>query len=835
MKFLLLLLLLTHSVFSTTSDDGLFTITKTIDADTVALGEPVVVTLNITTKATPDDVENSNRDVVLLFDVSNSMQNRIDGIQKMDAAIEAGQAFVRSMKPGKRVAIWLLGTRTTKVEKLLSFTSDTTTLIETITDISYEGATPLFQGVLSALRYAKDSSINKPPVMVVLADGDADDNGNQALDSLAYYHENMGMETYAIGLGVDNTAELESIASAGGGKYFDSPSPRELKNIFVEIAESIEETAIVSNDFQGEPLPLLNDIIPGYITVKNDSAWATTNNNVRKWSYEIDQVRSSITGESLTRLRFDIPTLKYGDVFEVQYTMIYNKSGVLSVDLSSDDDPLSYSKVSYLPNDSNAINTILPFSLNKTIVVVSKMYGISFVAPPEGYVDNFLDAVIMADVGNETFFSGYTNTEEIILECPNNVEIEYNGTTYTGELIIPKGAMTNGVIPIRVTSNVEGTTYFETSNSEELSINKIDYDTITWTPLTNLYSTVVTKASWDSSLTIVDTTERINALRELSIKDTDTLDWFLTDSIRLYFVGIDTIENEYTLVDATWSATGTEKNSKFWYPVPLKTTGQFDSYVGINDVAALGHVSISLTSHIGTTAINVRIKDTLSNFYITFPETDDTIYYNTTEVDTIRSSFYTASKKLFYAHTSVNGELERVKLYWSVSDLQNVEIIDSILGNESSVFFNQAEDIVYTVTRNGLSKSFVLKLENKLEAGIYPNPLKLSALTPETSDIFIVDIEQVGYIKAIIYDIHGNMIRTFEGFSKNDGDFETSTQSLKNKLAVKYSLKSWDGTNSDGIPLNSGVYHLYFFIDVKTEDGTIESKVHNVSFYYIKD
>ncbi len=82
--------------------------------------------------------------------------------------------------------------------------------------------------------------------------------------------------------------------------------------------------------------------------------------------------------------------------------------------------------------------------------------------------------------------------------------------------------------------------------------------------------------------------------------------------------------------------------------------------------------------------------------------------------------------------------------------------------------------------------------------------------------------------------MNGNFAIIFEKFKEFGGDFEKSSADMKNKLAVRYSVNSWDGKSESGVPVSTGVYFVKFLLKVKEESGDISTRHIVKSFYYLR-
>jgi Ca-activated chloride channel family protein len=196
------------------------------------------------------EVERSGADVVLVIDVSGSMQATDVTPTRLDAAKSAATSLVDQLPSGDRVALVSFSTQATLRQGL---TSNRDAVKAAISSLTAGGGTALGDALSVALNQLDPTARTasgarpRPAMIVVLTDGVS----NQGSDPLAVAQQIAGLripvQTIGVGLrngaatvggepvgGVDE-ATLSSIASVTGGKYYYAQAAGELQSIYTAL------------------------------------------------------------------------------------------------------------------------------------------------------------------------------------------------------------------------------------------------------------------------------------------------------------------------------------------------------------------------------------------------------------------------------------------------------------------------------------------------------------------------------------------------------------------------------------------------------------------------
>ena len=173
----------------------------------------------------------------VILDVSNSMWGRIDGRAKMELAKEALAGALNDVPLAMPVGLRAYGHRVAYDEREAGC-QDTELLIAPqpgsaqrilarSASLQPRGQTPL---ALSLRAAAEDLREGGGGVLLLISDGIESCGGDPVAVAAELREGNVPILIHAVGLGVDvqAAAALSTLASTGGGEYFDAPSAEQL-------------------------------------------------------------------------------------------------------------------------------------------------------------------------------------------------------------------------------------------------------------------------------------------------------------------------------------------------------------------------------------------------------------------------------------------------------------------------------------------------------------------------------------------------------------------------------------------------------------------------------
>ena len=200
--------------------------------------------------------------VVLVIDVSGSMQAKDYRPDRLEAAKDSGKILLQSLLPKDNAGIVIFSTGATTAAYL---SPDKDKVIEKLSSIApTNGETAIGDGLSLGIDMAT-SIQNQKKVVILLSDGVSNAGAISTSEAISFAKSN-NIQVYTVGLGSkgktllgydffgnpqyaeldENT--LKSIADKTGGKYFKSVDPKTLNEIYQNISSDIkrekEETNI---------------------------------------------------------------------------------------------------------------------------------------------------------------------------------------------------------------------------------------------------------------------------------------------------------------------------------------------------------------------------------------------------------------------------------------------------------------------------------------------------------------------------------------------------------------------------------------------------------------
>jgi Ca-activated chloride channel family protein len=200
------------------------------------------------------EVSRNSADVVLVIDVSGSMQATDVAPTRLDAAKTAAASLIDQLPGADRIALISFDSHATLRQGL---TTDRDAVKAALASLVPGSGTALGDGLALALNQLSSTgrtasgARERPAMIVVLTDGVS----NQGSDPLAVAQQvaaaKIPVQTIGIGLrngsatvrgepvgGVDETT-LSAIASATGGKYYYAQAAGELQSIYSNLATQV--------------------------------------------------------------------------------------------------------------------------------------------------------------------------------------------------------------------------------------------------------------------------------------------------------------------------------------------------------------------------------------------------------------------------------------------------------------------------------------------------------------------------------------------------------------------------------------------------------------------
>ncbi|MFP4111493.1 MAG: VWA domain-containing protein [Candidatus Woesearchaeota archaeon] len=202
----------------------------------------------------PLEQEKEGVNVILVIDISGSMQATDYDPTRLEAAKESAEIVLKSLKPNDHAGIVVFESGATTAAYLSPFKNKVISKLESIA--TREGRTAVGDEISLGVDMAT-SIPNKKKVIILLSDG-VNNAGVISPEEAIAFAKASKIQTYTIGMGSEepvvlgydwfgnpqyaelDEATLKLIAEQTGGKYFKSVDTKTLDDIYKNISEDIE-------------------------------------------------------------------------------------------------------------------------------------------------------------------------------------------------------------------------------------------------------------------------------------------------------------------------------------------------------------------------------------------------------------------------------------------------------------------------------------------------------------------------------------------------------------------------------------------------------------------
>jgi hypothetical protein len=186
--------------------------------------------------------------VELVIDDSGSMARRVEGQTMIAIAKEVISGLVQNLPSDAQIAVRTYGRQQpagnrdcSDMELLIPFgPNNSARVLPGVQALKPNGMTPIAASLEAASKdfAGKDGQNN---IMVLLSDGEEDCNGDPCAASKAVHDAGIHLQVNVIGFHVKDKerTQLQCIAGAGGGKYYDAKNSTELKVAAAEVNHTI--------------------------------------------------------------------------------------------------------------------------------------------------------------------------------------------------------------------------------------------------------------------------------------------------------------------------------------------------------------------------------------------------------------------------------------------------------------------------------------------------------------------------------------------------------------------------------------------------------------------
>ena len=176
---------------------------------------------------------------VLLIDESGSMKG-----EAITAASAAATTFIDAMKSDDAASVEAFNEA---FRTLQGFSRDTGALKVSLGSLAPQKETALYDAVLKAIESFPQESRKAARYVILLSDG-GDTASTATLEQVVSAVKAGGIPVYAVGLKSQefDSAPLQSIAEASGGRYLETPDPAALTSIYQTLAKELHNQYLLT-------------------------------------------------------------------------------------------------------------------------------------------------------------------------------------------------------------------------------------------------------------------------------------------------------------------------------------------------------------------------------------------------------------------------------------------------------------------------------------------------------------------------------------------------------------------------------------------------------------
>jgi tight adherence protein B len=176
---------------------------------------------------------------LLLIDESGSMKG-----EAITAASGAATTFIDAMRSGDTAAIEAFNT---DFRSLQAFSSDSGALKASLSSLAPQKETALYDAVAKALATFPEENTGAARYMVILSDG-GDTASVSTLEETVSAVRAAGIPVYTVGLKSEefDSAPLQSIAEAAGGRYVETTDPAALTSIYQTLSKELHNQYLLT-------------------------------------------------------------------------------------------------------------------------------------------------------------------------------------------------------------------------------------------------------------------------------------------------------------------------------------------------------------------------------------------------------------------------------------------------------------------------------------------------------------------------------------------------------------------------------------------------------------
>lgn len=204
--------------------------------------------------------------LLLIVDVSGSMDMPSTPPTKMDMAKSAAIGAVRALSPGDQITVLAFADRPSWVTRLrtLNGQSDIDAVADQISRLKADGVTEMADALREGIAELRTSPLETKHI-ILLSDGQPTTSFDPVVMAAQARQAGMTLSTIAIGEQAD-TRLMNTLATNGNGRYHFAARPQDIPRLTLEETEQLAGKTIATGDFravQTAPSPIMRGLEAG--------------------------------------------------------------------------------------------------------------------------------------------------------------------------------------------------------------------------------------------------------------------------------------------------------------------------------------------------------------------------------------------------------------------------------------------------------------------------------------------------------------------------------------------------------------------------------------------
>jgi len=207
------------------------------------------------------DALTTKKSVAIVVDASGSMNERVDGVTKMDVVKKAINESTASMGSLESLSVWVYGSQYSSqdqdksckdAKEYVNVLPSASTVYEKRVEEALSGVEPLGNAPIAYTleQIGKSFEVGSDHAIVVISDGADNCAGDPVAEAKKIISENEEATIDTVGLDVDTKGEaaLEALALAGNGTYTPAKDSTDIANVLIEASGTQQTKGTTSGE-----------------------------------------------------------------------------------------------------------------------------------------------------------------------------------------------------------------------------------------------------------------------------------------------------------------------------------------------------------------------------------------------------------------------------------------------------------------------------------------------------------------------------------------------------------------------------------------------------------